>query len=175
MSVPDSCQAIVALGSNLGSSTELIERAMDVVAGLSSGPVLRSSLWRSSPVDCPPGSPDFVNAVIGITPGPAMTPEGLLAQLQAIETEMGRLPKTVVNEARLIDLDLVSYGDQTIRTEHLVLPHPRAHQRRFVLAPLAEILPDHRAPGWGAGAAALLDRLQADRAGSEVCKLILSS
>ena len=174
MSVPDSCQAVVAIGSNLGNSGELIEKAIEQVSRFSEAPVLRSSLWRSSPVDCPPGSPDFVNAVVVITPGLTDTPQNLLGRLQEIERQLGRTPKRVANEARPIDLDLISYGDRTSRSDHLTLPHPRAHQRRFVLAPLVEVLPDHRAPGWTGSASDLLDRLKNDSSNGEVCARMIS-
>lgn len=157
---PDSsCLAVIAIGSNLGDSVHQVRLAMERLEGFSAGPMLRSSLWRSAPVDCPAGSPDFINAVVVITPSPTESPDSLLAKLQALETRLGRQPKRVHNEARAMDLDLVSYGTQTRNTAHLVLPHPRAHERVFVLAPLAEILPDFSAPGWGGSAAELLARL----------------
>jgi len=115
---------------------------MDQLRTLSTEPVLRSSLWQTTPVDCPPDSPLFVNAVVGLAPFVGETPESLLAKLQSIEREFGRQPKRVHNEARPIDLDLITFGNETRATRDLVLPHPRAHLRRFVLEPLNEIAPD---------------------------------
>jgi len=137
----------IALGSNLGDSVQILTEAMKRLAELSDQPLLRSSLWATSPVDCPPGSPDFVNAVVGLTPLPGETPESLLGKLQALEKELGRRPKKVMNEARPLDLDVIAFGDEVRNTVGLVLPHPRAHLRQFVLAPLAEIAPELVLPG----------------------------
>jgi 2-amino-4-hydroxy-6-hydroxymethyldihydropteridine diphosphokinase len=89
----------------------------------------------------------FVNAVAGLAPGAGETPESLLEKLRALEKEFGRRPKAVLNEPRPLDLDLIAFGNETRATEALTLPHPRAHQRRFVLAPLAEIAPGLILPG----------------------------
>jgi 2-amino-4-hydroxy-6-hydroxymethyldihydropteridine diphosphokinase len=134
--------AYVALGSNLGSPRENVLRAMDRLQELSHQPIVRSSIYETDPIDCPPGSPRFVNAAVALVPRPGETPESLLNKLQALEREFGRQPKQVHNEARTLDLDLIAFGNETRRTPDLVLPHPRAHQRRFVLEPLAEIAPD---------------------------------
>lgn len=150
---------IVALGSNLGDSRAIILQAMDRLGALSTRPLLRSSLWCSAPVDCPPGSPDFINAVAGLTPHPAETPETLLDKLKALEREFGRQPKRVSNESRPLDLDLVSFGTERRSTERLTLPHPRAHLRSFVLKPLAEIAPDLVLPGHSLNVAELLRQL----------------
>jgi len=75
------------------------------------------------------------------------TPETLLDTLQAIERAFGRRPKAVLNEPRPLDLDLIAFGEETRATPRLVLPHPRACRRRFVLEPLAEVAPDLVLPG----------------------------
>ena len=129
---------------------------------LSDGPLLRSSLWQTTPVDCPPGSPAFVNAVVGLMPRAGETPESLLAKLQALEKEFGRQPKKVLNEPRPLDLDLIAFGSETRATPELTLPHPRAHQRRFVLQPLSEIAPDLVLPGQSESVAQLLAQLPPD-------------
>ena len=134
--------AYIALGSNVGDSRSLLEAAFQELQQLSSGPIVRSSIWRTTPVDCPPGSPDFLNAVAGITPLPGESPESLLVKLQALERKFGRQPKKLLNEPRPLDLDLITFRDEIRQSETLVLPHPRAHLRRFVLQPLAEIAPD---------------------------------
>lgn len=139
--------ALIALGSNLGDSPAIVRAAMERLAALSNEPLLRSSLWDTTPVDCPPGSPRFVNAVVALRPLPGQTPESLLLELQALERAFGRRPKAVLNEARVLDLDLIAFGNQQRATATLTLPHPRAAQRRFVLQPLAEIGPDWILPG----------------------------
>lgn len=139
--------AFVALGSNVGDSVALIHRALERLQSWSAGPLLASSLWRTTPVDCPPGSPPFINAVAGLQPQPGETPESLLARLLALEREFGRQPKRVLNEPRPLDLDLIAFAGETRDATGLVLPHPRAHRRRFVLAPLNEIAPDLVLPG----------------------------
>lgn len=138
---------VVALGSNLGDSKATLLEAMDRLQSMMGGQVLRSSLWRSTPVDCPPGSPEFLNAVVAWCLPKIGTPEDLLERLQALEREFGRRPKLVLNEARPLDLDLILWGEEVRATEKLALPHPRAHLRQFVLRPLQEILPDLRFPG----------------------------
>ena len=137
----------IALGSNLGDSPRVIREAMRRLAEFSALTILKSSLWQTTPMDCPPGSPVFVNAVAGLTPRAGETPESLLAKLQALEKEFGRQPKKVLNEPRSLDLDLIAFGNETRDTPSLVLPHPRAHLRRFVLQPLSEIAPEQVFPG----------------------------
>ena len=83
-----------------------------------------------------------MNAVVVLVPHENETPESLLGKLQTLETEFGRRPKQVLNEPRPLDLDLIAFGDEVHATAALTLPHPRAHQRRFVLQPLAEIASD---------------------------------
>ena len=139
--------AFVALGSNWNDSRQNVLHAMDRLQQLSDFPLLRSSLWRSEPVDCPPGSPVFVNAVVGLLPAANETPETLLDKLQALEQQFGRQPKKVINEPRTLDLDLISFRQETRHSERLTLPHPRAHLRRFVLQPLSEIAPEMVLPG----------------------------
>jgi 2-amino-4-hydroxy-6-hydroxymethyldihydropteridine diphosphokinase len=139
--------AFIALGSNLGDSRQLVSRAMDRLQQLSDQPLLRSSFWESEPVDCPPGSPRFINAVVALIPRPGETPESLLRTLQTIEKEFRRQPKKVLNEPRPLDVDLIAFGTETRQTTQLTLPHPRAHLRLFVLDPLAEIAPDFILPG----------------------------
>ena len=139
--------AYIALGSNLGESRETVLEAMRRLQALSDRPTIKSSLIESAPVDCPPGSPNFVNAVVGLIPRPEETPESLLRKLQALEKEFGRTPKKVHNEARPLDLDLIAFGNEIRHTPELALPHPRAHLRRFVLQPLAEIAPELVLPG----------------------------
>lgn len=154
-----SATTFIALGSNLGDSRRILEQAFVRLQEFSAAPIRRSSLWRSAPVDCPPDSPDFVNAVAAITPLPDETPESLLAKLRALEVEFGRAPKTVPNEPRPLDLDLIAFGSEVRSTTQLILPHPRASVRRFVMAPLNEIAPGLVLPGQARTVAELLESL----------------
>ena len=162
----------IALGSNLGDTRQNILRAMARLQSFSDRPVLKSSLWQTTPVDCPPDSPKFVNAVAGLVPRKGETPESLLKKLRALEIEFGRGPKKIPNEPRPLDLDLIAFGNE-IRpgapkrgeggnSPELILPHPRAHLRRFVLQPLSEIAPDLVLPGQGKTVAKMLAGLPPD-------------
>ena len=104
----------------------------------------------------------FVNAVIGLTPRSEETPESFLAKLQTLEKEFGRQPKKIPNEARPLDLDLIVFGEQVRATKMLTLPHPRTHERRFVLQPLNEIAPKFVLRGQSKTVAQLLAELPAD-------------
>ena len=151
--------ALIALGSNLGDSMSIIHHAMARLEKLSVLPIQKSSLWQTTPIDCPPDSPPFVNAAAALAPFSEETPESLLAKLQALEKELGRKPKMVLNEPRPLDLDLIAFGNEVRNTPELTLPHPRAHLRRFVLQPLNEITPDFRLPGHSRTVRELLDAL----------------
>ena len=154
--------AFIALGSNLGDSRQIILQAFERLQELSAGPIHKSSLWQTTPVDCPPGSPRFVNAVAGLVPLPGESPESLLKKLRELEKEFGRQPKSIVNEPRPLDLDLISFGNETRNTLELILPHPRAHLRQFVLQPLREISPELILPGQEKTVLELLAALAAD-------------
>ncbi len=156
--------AFVALGGNLGDARAAVSEAMERLAAFSSAPPLRSSLWSSVPVHCPPGSPDFINAVVALTPLPHFTPESMLAELQELEREFGRQPKKILNEARPLDLDIIAWGSEVRNTPTLTLPHPRAHLRRFVLQPLNELAPGFVLPRQTQTVCELLAGLRTDEA-----------
>jgi 2-amino-4-hydroxy-6-hydroxymethyldihydropteridine diphosphokinase len=158
---PASPVVLLALGSNLGDSIALIEDAFRRLQALAVEPIRRSSLWQTAPVDCPPGSPPFTNAAVALTPAPEETPESLLAKLRALEKEFGRQPKTLLNEPRPLDLDLIAFGSERRATPELTLPHPRAHLRRFVLQPLSEVAPNFVLPGQKQTVAEILRQLPA--------------
>jgi 2-amino-4-hydroxy-6-hydroxymethyldihydropteridine diphosphokinase len=141
--------AIIALGSNLGDSRKILLEAMTRLQNFSDTLILKSCLWQTSPLNCPPNSPPFVNTVVSLTPRKNDTPESLLKKLRELEMEFGRAPKTALNEPRPLDLDLIAFGNETCNTAELILPHPRAHLRRFVLQPLSEIAPELILPGQG--------------------------
>jgi 2-amino-4-hydroxy-6-hydroxymethyldihydropteridine diphosphokinase len=139
-------QAFVALGANLGNPELTVKAA---IMALDSIPLTKrvatSSLYRTAPVGLK-NQPDFVNAVVALET--RLAPQALLSELFAIEQEFGR-ERSVKNAPRTLDLDLLLHDDNTVDTPLLVLPHPRMHQRAFVLAPLAEIAPDIVIPGRG--------------------------
>jgi 2-amino-4-hydroxy-6-hydroxymethyldihydropteridine diphosphokinase len=136
--------AFVGLGANLpygaGSPLDTLNAVLPSLARLSASPLRLSRYYESEPKDCPPGSPRYVNAVAGFQPLPGETPDSLLVKLQQLERRFGRVRSGVVNESRTLDLDLLCFGSATSATVTLTLPHPRAHLRRFVLAPWIEIV-----------------------------------
>ncbi|MEM8767636.1 MAG: 2-amino-4-hydroxy-6-hydroxymethyldihydropteridine diphosphokinase [Pseudomonadota bacterium] len=153
---------LIGLGSNRGDSRRIVIEAMDRLSEFALGDLVCSGLYRTSPVDCPPDSSDFINAAAAFEAAPSLSPEVLLKALKAIEREYGRGPVVVRNAPRELDLDLLLYNDEVRNTEHFVLPHPRAVNRLFVLAPSAEVLPDASWPGTGRTIAELLHELETD-------------
>ncbi len=135
--------SFISIGANLpsavGSPEDTIAFAFESLARLSAFPILKSSLYASSPVDSPEGTPDFLNTMAGIIPHKTETPLSLLHKLQEIEKAAGRTRSGIKNEARTLDLDLILFKEEVINISELILPHPRASQRRFVLEPLVDI------------------------------------
>jgi len=140
----------VALGSNLEAPREQLRQAVAAIAALD-GVVLRaaSSHYGSAPVGYD-DQPDFVNAAVRIAT--TLSPRALLTALQAIEQAQGR-ERSFRNAPRTLDLDIVLFGDRVQGDPELTLPHPRAHERAFVLLPLQELSPDLQIPGHGPVAA----------------------
>jgi 2-amino-4-hydroxy-6-hydroxymethyldihydropteridine diphosphokinase len=161
--------AYISLGSNLGDSAAILRAAIDRLQPLSDEAIAQSSFWQTTPVDCPPGSPLFINAVVGLRVSAGESPETLLHALQALEVEFGRRPKVVLNEPRPLDLDLLSFGAEVRNLPQLVLPHPRAHVRRFVLQPWSELAPDLVLPGQRLSVRELLSRME--NGGEETIRL----
>ena len=149
----------IALGSNFGDSVANIKQAFVELEHFSASSIEKSSLWRSTPVDCPEDSPDFINAVVAIEPLGNEMPESLLTKLQQLEIQFGRQPKIALNEPRALDLDIIAFGEETRNTPQLTLPHPRWHKRCFVLQPLSEIAPNTILSGQTQSVAQLLARL----------------
>lgn len=130
--------ACVALGANLGDAVATVKQALRDVACLPDTQLFKaSSLYRSAPYEAQ--GPDFINAVALLHT--QLSPLALLHALQALELASGR-ERPFKNAPRTLDLDIVFYGDVELATHELTLPHPRWHERAFVLQPLAEIWPE---------------------------------
>lgn len=143
---PTTVTAFIALGSNLGDPPAQIRSALRALGALPATRLVRySSLYRNPPVGFRE-QPDFVNAVAMVET--ALAPHALLEELLAIERAHGRV-REFRDSPRTLDLDLVLYGDLTLREPGLVIPHPRMLERAFVLLPLAEIAPEALVPGAG--------------------------
>lgn len=137
--------AFIGLGANVGGARATLDAAFNALEALpDSELVQRSSIYRTAPIDS--SGPDYLNAVVKLRTG--LGAHALLAQLQSIERSHGR-ERPYRNAPRTLDLDLLLYGDQRIDTPTLVVPHPRAHERAFVLAPLAELAPQLAIAGRG--------------------------
>jgi 2-amino-4-hydroxy-6-hydroxymethyldihydropteridine diphosphokinase len=157
-------QAFIAIGSNLQQPMQQVEKAFELLDELPETHIVRrSSLYRSAPVGYD-NQPDFINAVAEIST--MLTPQELLRELLAIETSQGR-QRPFPNAPRVLDLDLLLYDDWMMETTELTLPHPRMHERSFVLYPLAEIAADLHIPGKGdiqtllaAGADKTIEKIQ---------------
>ena len=152
-------RAFIGAGANLGEPVRQIRQALDE---LEKSPGVRllgaSSLYRTQPVGLVP-QPPFINAVFSLECG--MSPPELLALLLGVEQRMGRVRGERWGP-RLIDLDLLFYGEMIISEQGLEVPHPRLHERRFVLTPLAEIAPDILHPVLKKSASDLLAALPAE-------------
>jgi len=137
--------AYVGIGANLGDAQANVVDALRRLALLDGTMVVETSgLYRTAPIDS--SGPDYINAVACIDT--SFDPHELLAALQDIEAAHGR-ERPYRNAPRTLDLDLLLYGDQQIGNDTLTVPHPRMHERGFVLAPLAEIAPSLVIPGIG--------------------------
>jgi 2-amino-4-hydroxy-6-hydroxymethyldihydropteridine diphosphokinase len=153
---------LIGIGSNQGDSVAIVRTAMERLAAYARSRIHRSSLWRTSPVDCPPGSREFINAAVAFEPAITLDPETLLAACKRIERELGRTPSRERHAPRELDLDLLVFGTERRSTSDFTLPHPRAVQRRFVLEPAAEVAPDLVWPGTRSTVRELLAALESD-------------
>lgn len=135
-----SVTAFIALGTNLGNREQHLESAINA---LQTNPDLQvkliSSIYETEPIGGPPNQNDYLNAVVEVQTD--LSARQLMQVLLEIEHQLGRVRKEK-NGPRTIDLDLLFHGDEVIREEDLVIPHPRLHLRSFVLEPMAEIAPD---------------------------------
>lgn len=152
----------VAIGSNIGDAESHVVRAFAALKMRFPGIHRCSSLYRTAPVDCPEGSSSFVNAVMMIEQfDQAPDPTELLAGLLMLERAFGRLQRRERNEPRVLDLDVIAAGSLIGSFGALTVPHARAHERPFVLLPMAELAPDFVLPGQTQTVAALLAELDA--------------
>lgn len=143
------CRAFIGLGANLGDPAAQLGRGIEELAALPGTRLLaRSSWYRSAPVGVGP-QPDYVNAVAEIETD--LEPRRLLEALLEIERRHGRV-REVPNSPRTLDLDVLLYEDLRCHEHGLTIPHPRMHERAFVLRPLLEIAPDCVIPGLGPAA-----------------------
>ena len=137
--------AFIGLGANLGERARQIDSACAEIAALPTTTlVARSALYASAPLDAPGG--EYLNAVAQIRT--SLAPLDLLHALQAIESRHGR-QRPFAGAPRTLDLDLLLYGNLVMASDELTLPHPRLHERAFVLVPLAEIAPETIVTGRG--------------------------
>jgi len=130
--------AYIALGSNLRNPRKQVQQAVQQINVISKTKVIaESSLYQTAPLG-PQDQPDYINQVIAVET--ALTAHELLRELLFIENKMGRV-RTVKWGARIIDCDIILFGDENICTDDLIIPHPEMTKRSFVLEPLAEIAP----------------------------------
>lgn len=131
----------LALGSNLGDRLGNLQKARELLRPLASGDLASAPVYESDPLDCPPDSPPFLNTVISFES--EASPEEMLATSQSIEAKMGReSEKTRLRNApRPIDIDLLLIANTVLNSPALTIPHPRLHERLFVLHPLRELAP----------------------------------
>jgi 2-amino-4-hydroxy-6-hydroxymethyldihydropteridine diphosphokinase len=135
----------IGIGSNLGDARQRVEEALQALGRLpESRLIAQSSLFRTAPIDA--GGDDYINAVARVDT--SLAPEQLLQQLHIVEQAAGR-ERPYRNAPRTLDLDLLLYGNQSIATPTLDVPHPRMTERAFVLIPLLQIDPFIAIPGRG--------------------------
>ncbi len=149
----------IALGSNTGDRLAHLRAAVAALREVD--PLLEvSPVYETAPVDCPDGSGAFLNGVAILTW--TDTPEALLHFLRAIECRLGRPFERARNVPRTIDLDILYAGDAILTGGELLIPHPRLHQRRFVLQPLRDLRPDLVLPGFSQTIRSLLAAVRDD-------------
>jgi 2-amino-4-hydroxy-6-hydroxymethyldihydropteridine diphosphokinase len=151
----------IALGSNLDDRLENLRAARRHLFALHEdrGPFLISRIYETEPVDCPPGSPAFLNAAIELAC--TIPPLDLLNKIQRLEQLLGRPSNHGHHAPRTLDLDILYYDNLSFTLPELTLPHPRIAERPFVLQPLADVVPARILPGQTQTIAALLNKIPA--------------
>ncbi len=166
---PVPADVVLALGSNIGDRLQNLRRAVDmledrkIIRKTSEGPV-----YESDPMYLEDQAAFMNSVIVGQT---ALAPLALLAALKALEHDLGR-EASVRNGPRLIDLDIVAYGDRMISEETLQVPHPRMHERPFVLQPLSDIRPNWRHPATAATAREMWADLAATTPAAETLRKV---
>lgn len=141
-------RAVLSMGSNLGERLASLQGGLSALVDTPEVTVVDvSPVYESAPVDAPDGSRDFLNLVVAVDT--TLSPHTLLDRALAIEDAFGRERPVQRNAPRTLDVDVVSIGDQKVNDDDLVLPHPRAHQRAFVLQPWNDVDPEGFLPGHG--------------------------
>lgn len=153
-------RVFLALGSNTGDRLATLELACDMLADAFGGLRL-SQLYETEPVGCPPGSPLYLNACVEVNT--EHSPQEVLSICQDIEKKLGRVRTGEYGAPRTCDVDIICHGETLLNTPELTLPHPRAHEREFVLRPLCDIDPHLRLPGQPLPVSELLAALPAER------------
>ena len=156
-------RAGIALGSNLGDRMANLNEAIRLIGeiALKNEPFLKAPIYQTEPLHCPPDSPNFLNTAVEFSFDDSA--EKLLELTREIEKSMGRKANPQRNAPRVIDVDILYLGEERCNTPNLILPHPRLHERRFVLQPLADIRPDLILPGHSKCIASLLEGLTNDK------------
>ncbi|MDX2369439.1 MAG: 2-amino-4-hydroxy-6-hydroxymethyldihydropteridine diphosphokinase [Colwellia sp.] len=164
--------AYIGLGSNLAEPIKQVQAAIDEIKKIVQSHVINvSSLYLSKPMG-PQDQDDYINAVLALET--TLTPIELLDALQSIENKAGRVRKENRWGARILDLDIILFGDEIISTERLIVPHYGMRKREFVLLPLAEIAADLMLPSSIAADRQSVKILSQNIANNAIVKLILS-
>jgi 2-amino-4-hydroxy-6-hydroxymethyldihydropteridine diphosphokinase len=137
-------RVFLGLGANLGDRLATLQRAVDLLAARGVRTVACSRVWATAPLGGPPDQPEFLNVVVEVDPG-TLQPLDVLASANAVEAELGRV-RDVRWGPRTIDIDVLLWGDLRSDDPTLTIPHPRLHERAFVVLPLLDLDPDPRLP-----------------------------
>ena len=137
-------EAMLGLGSNLGDRLGTLQRAVALLADRGVRAIASSRVWATAPLGGPDDQQEFLNAIIRVDPG-SLTPEEVLAAANAVEAELGRVRDERWGP-RTIDIDVLLWGDVQRDDPALTIPHPRMHERAFVVLPLLDLDPDPTLP-----------------------------
>ena len=161
-----STRIILALGGNLGDVPQTFAQAIQKLQRNGLTNITPSSCYTTAPIDCDENAPDFVNAALSGDWND--TPEKLLTLCKQLESEAGRPSQYKRNADRPLDIDIIFFGEEIVTSENLVIPHKEAHNRLFVMVPVAEIAPDFIHPLKKKTASELLVPLKTDSEYAEI-------